>query len=103
MEGLASGKCAYIYLAYEDVFCPIGYDITPLKQIQAYQKLERINEEDQELWIINSCVGRNEPSFCIKRWSDVQKDLETVWPEFFDIKEVKQGVQVRAEVSDKNK
>ena len=51
------------------------------------------------MWIISSSLGRNEASFCIKRWSDVQKDLETVWPYYFDIKEAKQGPRVRADVT----
>jgi hypothetical protein len=75
LKGLSSSNCAYIYLGYEDIFCPIGYDITPLKQIQAYEKLEKLSPEDQELWIINSSLGKNEPSFSIKRWSDIQKDF----------------------------
>ena len=59
--------------------------------------------EDQELWIISSSLGKNEPSFSIKRWSDVQKDLETVWPEYFDIKEPKQGARLRPDVTEANK
>jgi hypothetical protein len=60
-----------------------------LKPIEAYARFENVLPEDKELWIISSTVGLNEPTFVIKRWSDVAKDLATVWPEYFDIKKHK--------------
>ena len=42
MSGLVSKNKAYIYLGYKDIFNPIGYEITPLKPLDAYKKLSEI-------------------------------------------------------------
>ena len=39
LEGLEATNKAYIYLAYNDIFNPIGYEITPQKPLDAYKKL----------------------------------------------------------------
>lgn len=45
LEGLKSEKKGYIYHAYDHYFCPIGYEITPNKPLDAYKKLSEINME----------------------------------------------------------
>ena len=47
LNGLTSKHKAYIYLAYEDIFNPVGYEITPLNPLEAYKKLEDIPEKSQ--------------------------------------------------------
>ena len=39
LEGLVATNKTYIYLAYNDIFNPIGYEITPQKPLDAYKKL----------------------------------------------------------------
>lgn len=99
LRGLKQQQSTFVYFAYEDVFCSLGYEITPLKPLDAYVKLSDISKQDQQLWIINSCTDKNQTSFYIKRWSDMCKDLETVWPQYFDIKDAKKGVQDRPDAT----
>ena len=57
-----------------------------MKPLDAYEKLDRIKEEDTELWIICSSTGRKEPSFQIKRWKHIEEDLSAEYPQFLDVK-----------------
>ena len=45
-------------------------------------------------------TGKYDHSFIIKKWKDIVKDLETCWPNYFDIKRVKDGVQRRIEATE---
>lgn len=38
------------------ILCPIGFDNTSLKPLDAYKKLEDIKKEDLELWIIHASI-----------------------------------------------
>ncbi len=43
-QGLKSDNMAYIYHSYDHYFCPIGYDITPCKQQDAYKPAYQIEK-----------------------------------------------------------
>ena len=102
LSGLTSENKAYIYLAFRDVFCPIGYEITPLKPLDAYKKLSEIPKENTELWIITNGTGKYDHSFVIKRWSNIVTDLQTCWPLYYDIKQIKDGAKRRQEATEHN-
>lgn len=72
-----------------------------MKPLDAFMDMQRIGE-DFELWIINSSLGREEPSFCIKRWSHMVEDFSSEWPMHMDIKNSKQGVQRRPDANGEN-
>jgi len=44
LQRIKENKSAYIYLAYQDIFCPIGFDKTFMKPIDAYAKLDDVAE-----------------------------------------------------------
>ena len=64
--------------------------------------MEKIKEENQELWILASSVEKFTESFVIKRWRDVKKDMTTPWPDYFDIKQIKKGVMRRPDATEQN-
>ena len=47
-------------------------------------------------------TGKYDHSFVIKRWSNMKTDLETCWPDYYDIKKIKEGVKRRPEATPEN-
>lgn len=91
LEGLKDDSRAYVLVTSDKVLCPVGFEYTPLVPIDAYKKLEDINPEKTELWIITSALKRLDPSFVIKRWKHVLESLEVQWPMYLDLDEPKKG------------
>lgn len=83
--GLKKESHTYVLITSTTILCPIGFDKTPLLQLDAYKKLDDIKEENIELWIVNGSLHRFAPSFISKRWKDIEKCLETAWPNYIDI------------------
>ena len=55
LEGLFDETNGFIYISQNNqIFCPVGFEITPLEQLDAYEKLAKIKPDNQELWIILS-------------------------------------------------
>ena len=86
-------------MAYHDVLSPIGYEVTPLKPLDAYKKLSEIPKENTELWIITNGTGKFDHSFVVKRWSNIVTDLQTSWPFYYDINNIKEGTKRREEAT----
>ena len=85
MPGLKKDNTYYILITYNNILCSVGFEKTPLIPIEAFKKLSDIKEENLELWIMNCSTQRLDPSFVIKRWRDIKKNLETVWPNYTDL------------------
>lgn len=90
-------------MTHNNILCPLGFDKTPLVPLDAFKKLEDIKPENIELWIVSGSTQRFEPSFVSKRWSDVNKNLTTEWPNYLDLEEPKKGLQTYADVNEENK
>ena len=54
--------------------CPIGFEMTPVAPIDAYAMMSDISEF--ETWIIVGEISKCYPSFHIKKWGDIVKDIE---------------------------
>jgi hypothetical protein len=91
MEGLNDPKRAYIYHCYNHYMCPIGYERTPIKPMDAYKKLEDIEELDT--WLIIGEISKAYPMFHVKKWKDVAQDIDCAMPYFFNIRKSDVGVQ----------
>lgn len=53
--------------------CPIGFEMTPVKPIQAYSMMNKISEFDH--WIIIGEISKMHPCFHVKKWADIVKDI----------------------------
>lgn len=78
-------KKAFIYVCYGQLFCPIGYENTPLVPLDAYKKLNDIDSQKLELWLILASVLKTQAPFVIKRWSDIEKEMVSRWPQYLDL------------------
>ena len=74
-EGLRSGNNGYIYHCHDHYCCPMGYEITSTRPQDAYTKLDDINKSDQEYWIYVGEPSRCFPTFHIRKWKDIAKDI----------------------------
>jgi uncharacterized FAD-dependent dehydrogenase len=98
IDGLRNEKKAYIYHCWNHYFCPIGFDITPKQPYDAYQDLsdETLKTQQQtDTWIIIGEISKCYPSFHTKKWTDIVTDLNTQFPEFFNIRKNELGVQMK--------
>lgn len=58
LKGLSSTNTFYVFMTYNNILCPLGFDKTPLVPLDAFKKLEDIKPENIELWIINGSTQR---------------------------------------------
>jgi len=93
-DGLRSENTAYIYHCYNHYMCPIGFEETPKKPIDAYSLTSDISEFDN--WIIIGEISQMYPIFHIKKWDQIVTDIECAFPEFFNIRKSEIGVQQKA-------
>jgi hypothetical protein len=89
LDGLRSESKAYIYHCWNHYFCPLGFDLTPRHPHDAYSS----EVQDFETWIIIGEISKCYPVFHTKKWSDIITDLNTGYPEFFNIRKSELGVQ----------
>jgi len=90
IEGLRGEKKAYIYHCWNHYFCPIGFELTPKEPMDAYKALD--GEMETETWVIIGEVSKCYPAFHTKKWSDIVTDLNTGYPEFFNIRKSEVGI-----------
>lgn len=46
-----------------------------------------------ELWFILASVLKTQAPFVIKRWTDIEKEMISRWPQYLDLEQAKKGVQ----------
>lgn len=92
-SGLKDCKKSYIYHCYNHYMCPIGFESTPNKPHLAYAKNEEIVEFED--WIIIGEVSKCFPVFHVKKWSEIVKDIDCQFPEYFNIRKSHLGVQMK--------
>ena len=71
--------------------CPIGYEQTPKKPIDAYQMYDEISEFEN--WIIIGEISMCYPVFHVKKWEQIETDIECAFPAFFNIRKAEIGIQ----------
>ena len=89
-EGLRSENTAFIYHCYNHYMCPIGFEMTPTKPIDAYQVTSEIAEFNH--WVIVGEISSCYPSFHVLKWEDIVKDISCGYPEFFNVRKKDLGV-----------
>lgn len=92
-QGLKDNKKSYIYHCYNHYMCPIGFESTPNKPHLAYANNSDIVEFED--WIIIGEISKCFPVFHVKKWSDITKDINCQFPEYFNIRKSNLGVQVK--------
>lgn len=86
---------AFIYHAYDHYFCPMGYEICPYRPADAYKSFEEIEKNESEHWIFIGEPSKCYPTFHIKKWADIAKDLMLSNPYYYDIRKPEKGIQER--------
>ena len=91
LDGLRSTNRAYIYHCYNHYMCPIGFEQTPARPIDAYSLNKDISEFDT--WIIVGEISKCYPCFHTKKWEQIVTDINCAFPEFYNIRKSEVGVQ----------
>lgn len=90
-EGLHNPRMAFIYHSYNHYFCPIGYDDSPNKAVDAYRS--QVDKDEVETWILIGDTSCKHPSIHCKRWSDIDTDLNNELPFFLNIRKLHEGIK----------
>lgn len=96
IKGLRDTGKAYIYHCWNHYFCPVGFELTPNNPYDAYKKQEGddlLDPSKFETWIIIGEVSKCYPTFHVKKWADITTDIESGFPQFFNIRKCELGVQ----------
>lgn len=94
-DGLRSENNGFIYHAHDHYFCPMGFEVTTTRPMDAYKKIEDVNENELEPWIFIGEPSKCYPCFHIKKWKDVVKDLTMGNPYYYSIRRPDKGVMER--------
>lgn len=89
-NGLRSDNTAYIYHCWDHYMCPIGFEETPKKPIDAYSLQKDIEEFDN--WIMIGDIDYSAPVFYSKKWEMISQDISLGFPEFMNIRKSDIGV-----------
>jgi len=88
MDGLESENRTYIYHSLNHYMCPIGFEMTPLNPEDAYKHLDNSNVlENFQIWIIIGEISRKRPVFHVKKWEEIQTDINCAFPHFYQIRD----------------
>ncbi|KAL9965927.1 hypothetical protein ACROYT_G029794 [Oculina patagonica] len=90
-KGLHNPQMAFIYHCYNHYFCPIGYDDSPVKAVDAYRV--QLYEDEVETWILIGDPSCKYPSIHCKRWTDIETDLNNEAPLYLNIRQLHKGIQ----------
>ncbi|CAD8150905.1 unnamed protein product [Paramecium octaurelia] len=90
-SGLKSDKISFIYHAYNHYFCPIGFECTPNKQVEAFA--DEIDYNDCQYWIIIAEPAKPYPMFTVRKWVDIAQDLELKYPQYMKIRKMNEGIK----------
>ncbi|EGR29601.1 immunoglobulin-like variable motif protein, putative [Ichthyophthirius multifiliis] len=94
-EGLRNENMTFIYHAHDHYFCPVGYEICPQRPVDAYNKLDEINQNELDHWIFIGEPSKRYPAFHIKLWSEIVKDISTGNPYYYNIRHPEKGIMER--------
>ena len=68
--------------------------MTPSHPFDAYTKtLDEESVTDDSLWLIIGEVSKCYPTFHVKAWRDIVTDLNTKFPQFFNLRKSELGIQ----------
>ncbi|CAD8165840.1 unnamed protein product [Paramecium pentaurelia] len=90
-SGLKTDKISFIYHAYDHYFCPIGFECTPNKQVEAF--VDEIDYNDCQYWIIIAEPAKPYPMFTVRKWVDIAQDLELKYPQYINIRKMNEGIK----------
>lgn len=91
LAGLRGSSQTFIYHCYNHYFCPIGFEQTPLEAGEAYAAVPT----SCETWVAIGETSSGQPCIHFKRWSDIVLDINSGFPQFYDIRRQEKGVQTK--------
>jgi hypothetical protein len=90
---LQSDDHAFIYHCYNHYFCPIGFECEPNDAKKIYAS--NLNDNDLITTILIADTSKKYQSIHCVKWADIEKDLNTKSPEYFNIRQPELGYQIK--------
>ena len=91
---LQNSSAAIIYHCHNHYMVPIGFQDVPHAQIDFYKPKVASDQCDTTLFIGEVSRGKH-TSLHAKKWRDIDTDINTQFPNFFNIRQSEKGVQTR--------
>ncbi|RUS75066.1 hypothetical protein EGW08_017172, partial [Elysia chlorotica] len=91
-RGLRDPNMTFIYHCKNHYFCPIGYEDSPTHPQDAYRS---VPDDKKTSWILIGETSKMFPAIHCKKWEDICTDLNTEFPEYYDIRREWKGVRRR--------
>ena len=83
----------FIYHCYKHYLTPIGYEITPKNQCDAYTGVDKISLEENDYWMLIGESSKGYPGIHVIRWEDVEKDIMCENKMVYNIRQQYKGIQ----------
>ncbi|KAG9391391.1 basic immunoglobulin-like variable motif-containing protein isoform X2 [Carpediemonas membranifera] len=95
-KALASDTMAVVYHLNNHYNVPIGYDMTHMDPRDAYRGLlEGEAPVDKTTWVIIGDPSKTTPPIRSLKWSFINDDLSSTYPDFYDARHPELGLQNR--------
>ncbi|GFS10453.1 basic immunoglobulin-like variable motif-containing protein [Elysia marginata] len=89
-RGLRDPSMTFIYHCQNHYFCPVGFEESPMQSQDAYKA---VADDKKDSWILIGETSRKFPALHCKNWKDICTDLNSKFPEFYDIRREWNGVR----------
>jgi hypothetical protein len=93
-------NAAFIYHCYNHYCCPVGYEREPVDKRRVYSDESGSDKDEFVDWLLIADTSRKYPCFHCVKWSDVNTDLNTRYPEYLNIRHLERGVESRGDKKD---
>ena len=71
----------------------MGYESTPIRPFQAFANRNEILEFEE--WIILGEISKLNGGLMMKKWNDINTDINCQFPEYFNIRKINKGVELK--------
>lgn len=92
-DTLRNPQCAVVYHCHNHYMVPVGFQMIPRHQTDCYRA--RLSDEGEMTVYIGEVSRGKHPAMHTVKWKDIDTDLNTASPQFFNIRHPELGVQTR--------
>ena len=93
VRAVKSTSQAVIYHCESHFMTLVGYEVSPLRQTDAYSPCSSLPITDLEPWIISAETNGSKSPLHTIRWRDVVTDLSLLYPTYLDVRKAELGVR----------
>lgn len=95
-DAIRNPKCGVVYHCHNHYMVPVGYQRIPRHQSDCYRANVRPDATEMTVFIGEVSRGKH-PAMHAVKWRDIDTDLNTASPQFFNIRNPHLGIQTRGE------